>query len=76
MSVVSALLKAGADLNRVNSLGCSALICAARGGHTEVVQILLAANAQLEADPDSESTLTPLIAAAMGGTCSDALRKF
>lgn len=67
MSVVTQLILAEADVNRINVLGASALICAARGGHTDVVETLIAASANLDADPNSVGKLTPLMAAAMAG---------
>lgn len=43
------LIRKGVDINQQNESGLTALICAARGGHTEIVQLLLEAGAEVNA---------------------------
>ena len=64
VSVVTILLEHGADLDKFNALGATAMICAARGGHTAAVHALVKAGAAVN---NSTGGLTPLMSAAMAG---------
>ncbi len=62
---IQLLLDAGADVNATDDDGETALIAAARGGHTEAAQILLDAGADVNATDIQEQTA--LITAAQWG---------
>ncbi|KAH8808798.1 hypothetical protein F5884DRAFT_858319 [Xylogone sp. PMI_703] len=67
------LLNAGADVNAVvdifsrRSRSCTALQAAAKGGHLEIVELLIRANADVNASPARSNGRTALQAAAEGG---------
>eukprot|EP00198_Chlamydomonas_reinhardtii_P011844 XP_001701181.1 predicted protein [Chlamydomonas reinhardtii] len=70
--IVKALLTAGADMEHENREGDTPLHCAARNGHTEVVEAMLAGRANKEARPWVRKRQwgywgTPLHCAAAGG---------
>ena len=67
-NVIDALLYAGADVDKTTTKGQTALLVAARHGHTAVVERLLRAGAQPSFVHYSlPSSCTPLYAAAVGG---------
>ena len=53
LKIVKALIKAGADINKVNSRGQSALICAAWKDYREIIKVLV------DEDPDAAAQLIP-----------------
>ncbi|HLG59074.1 MAG TPA: ankyrin repeat domain-containing protein [Vicinamibacterales bacterium] len=66
-SAVSALLRHGADPNRPNDLGRTALMFAANYGQTEIIRLLVKAGANVRARPNSEPRFSALLAAASNG---------
>jgi uncharacterized protein len=72
---VALLLKNGVDCNRRDSVGWTALHCAASGGHLPVLELLVQAGADLDAQTtqgDFAGT-TPLMLAVEHPTCVRAL---
>lgn len=63
---IQLLLEAGADANAVHSNGSAAILFAAQGGHTEIVELLVSNGANLTATSRSQGT-TALIFAAING---------
>jgi ankyrin repeat protein len=66
--VTTLLVDSSAEVDTVNVMGASALVCAARGGHTSVVYRLLEAGASVNNDAGkAPSQVNPLMSAAIAG---------
>ena len=62
---IEPLIRAGANVNKPNSLGRTAVYAAAHSGHAEIITALKAGGADVNTPDDSDTT--PVCAAAYGG---------